>query len=96
MAPVLAACVPESASPAHLYRAAISVAALVEQHGETIERAREDTREELNGIRESLQAVLTQHENERGQRRVWQLLAAAVPTLLIVVDLALKLGGWLR
>lgn len=96
MAPVLAACVPESASPAHLYRAAISLAALVEHHGEAIDRARVETRDELCGIRESLTAVLAQHENERGQRRVWQLLAAAVPTLLIVADLVLRLGGWLH
>jgi hypothetical protein len=27
---------------------------------------------------------------------VWQLLAAAVPTLLIVADLVLRLGGWLH
>jgi hypothetical protein len=96
MAPAMAACVPESASPAHLYRAAISLAALVEQHSDAIDRARVETRNELAGIRESLTAVLAQHENERGQRRVWQLMAAAVPTLLIVADLVLRLGGWLR
>jgi hypothetical protein len=96
VAPVLAACVPESASPAHLYRAAISIAALVEHHSDAIERAREDTRDELAGIRESLQAVLAEHENERGQRRVWQLLAAAVPTVLIIADLVARLSGWLH
>lgn len=99
MPPVACRCAPESANPAHLYSAALAQVAALERHEEELSELRSsarteraELREELASLRANLVSVLEQHALERGARRVWQLVAAAVPTLLVAADLLVKLG----